>query len=106
MNYFILQKQVLLLWCIVVINEHVLFFLVSVSYSTRRMPLVEQELSALPEHMSSLPILNGVRGTRFLVLCVCFVDRCLSLSIFVIIVLSVLLRFTASDYPVGIFKLF
>ena len=76
MNYFILQKQVLLLWCIVVITEHVLFFLVSVSYSTRRMPLVEQELSALPEHLSSLLIFSGVRSTRSLVLCVCFVERC------------------------------
>ena len=50
---------------------------------------------------------SGVRVTRSLVLCVCFVDRCLSLcSIFFWPVLSVLLRYTDSDYPFGIFKLF
>jgi len=57
------------------------------------------------EHVSS-----GVRVTRSLVLCVCFVDRCLSFCLFVFcflaIVLSVLLRYTDSDYPFGIFKLF
>ena len=36
-------------------------------------------------------------------LCVCFIDRCL--SFFLGIVLSVL-RYTNSDYPFGIFKLF
>ena len=41
---------------------------------------------------------SGVRVTRSLVLCVCFVDRCLSLcSIFF---------WQDSDYPFGIFKLF
>jgi hypothetical protein len=38
-----------------------------------------------------------------LVLCVCFVDRCLS---FCTIVLSVLLQYTVSDYSDDIFKLF
>ena len=43
---------------------------------------------------------SGVRVTRSLVLCVCFVDRCLSFCIFSFgIVLSVLLRYTDSDYP-------
>jgi hypothetical protein len=46
---------------------------------TRRVPLVEQELLTLPEHLSSPPVFSGVRITRYLVLCVCFVDRCLSL---------------------------
>jgi hypothetical protein len=45
---------------------------------TRRVSLVEQELLTPPEHMSSLPVFSGVRVTRSLVLCVCFVDRCLS----------------------------
>ena len=67
---------------------------------TRRVPLVEQELLTLLEHLSSPPVFSGVRVTRSLVLCVCFVDRCLS------IVLSVLLWYTDSDYPFGIFKLF
>ena len=44
--------------------------------------LVEQELLTLPEHLSSSPVFSGVRVTRSLVLCVCFVDRCLSLCTF------------------------
>ena len=31
-----------------------------------------------PEHLSSPSVFNGVRVTGSLVLCVCFVDRCLS----------------------------
>jgi hypothetical protein len=50
-------------------------------------------------------LVHGVRGSRSLVLCECFVDRCLSFF-FLAIVLSVLLRYTDSDYPFGIFKLF
>ena len=42
------------------------------------MPLVEQELLTLPEHLSSSPVFSGGCVTRSLVLCVCFVDRCLS----------------------------
>ena len=62
------------------------------------------------------PVFSGVCVTRSLVLCVIFVDRVCSLVLFVLaIVLSVLLllvivlsvlRFTDSDYPFGIFKLF
>jgi hypothetical protein len=37
---------------------------------------VEQELLTLPGHLSSSPAFSGVR--RSLVLCVCFVDICLS----------------------------
>jgi hypothetical protein len=56
---------------------------------TRRGPLVEQELLTLPEHLSSLPVL-----------CVCFVDRCLSFRTFSFaIVLSVLIWYTDSDCP-------
>jgi hypothetical protein len=44
--------------------------------------LVEQELLTLQEHLSSPPVFSGVRVTRSLVLCVCFVDRCLSFCIF------------------------
>jgi len=58
-----------------------------------------QELLILPEHLS------GVRVTRSLVLCVCFVDRYLSFCTFAHC-LSILLRYTDSDYPFGIFKLF
>jgi hypothetical protein len=56
----------------------------------------------------SPPVFSGVRYTRSLVLYVCFVDRCLSFCTFFLlaIVLSVLLRYTDSDCPFGIFKLF
>jgi hypothetical protein len=92
---------------------------------TRRVPLVEQELLTLPEHLSSPPVFTGVCVTRSLVLYVCFVDRCLSFCTFsfdhcvvcssliyrfwlplwylLVIVLSVLLWYTDSDYPFGIF---
>ena len=46
-----------------------------ITRSTRRVPLVEQELL-------TLPVFRGVRVTRSLVLCVCFVDRCLSFCTF------------------------
>jgi hypothetical protein len=48
----------------------------------RRVPLVEQELLTLPEHLSSSPVFIGVRFTRSLFLYVCFVDRCLSFCTF------------------------
>ena len=67
--------------------------------------LVEQELLALPEHVSSPPVFSGIRVTRSLVLSVCFVDSCLSFCTFhLAIVLSVLLRYTDFDYPFGISK--
>ena len=47
-----------------------------------RVPLVEQELLTLPEHLSSHTVFTGVRVTRSLVLYVCFVDRCLSFCTF------------------------
>ena len=49
---------------------------------SRRVPLVEQELLTLSEHLSSPPVLSGVRVTRSLVLYVCFVARCLFLLSF------------------------
>ena len=75
---------------------------------TRRVSLVEQKLLILPEHMSSLPGFSGVRVTSSLVFCIMF---CRSLFVpFVLfhlaIVLSVLLRYTDSDYRFGIFKHF
>jgi hypothetical protein len=96
---------------------------------TRRVPLVEQELLALPDNMSSLPAVSCVRVTRSLVLCVMFwrswfVLLAIVLSVLLLaivlsvlllaIVLSVLLltivlsvlRSTDSDYPFGIFKIF
>jgi hypothetical protein len=43
-----------------------------------RVPLVEQELLTLMEHLSLPPVFNGVCVIRSLVLYVCFVGRCLS----------------------------
>jgi hypothetical protein len=45
---------------------------------TRRVSIVVQELLTIPEHLSLAPVFSGVRVTRSLVLCVCFVDHCLS----------------------------
>ena len=59
---------------------------------TRRVPLVEQQLLTLPEHLTSPPVYIEVRVTRSLVLCVCFVNRCFFLcTFFLVIALSVLL---------------
>jgi hypothetical protein len=74
---------------------------------TRRVPLVEQELLHLPEHLSSPRVLVGfvLLDHKFYVY-VFFLDRCLSFCTFTFgIVLSVL-QFTDPDYPFGIFKLF
>ena len=49
---------------------------------TRQVPLVEQELLTLPEHLSSPAAFSGARVIRSLVLCVCFVDRCFSFCTF------------------------
>jgi hypothetical protein len=56
----------------------ILIIFISTFYSMCILPLVEQELLVLLKHMSSPPIFNEVRVTRSLVLCVCFVDGCLS----------------------------
>jgi hypothetical protein len=72
-----------------------------------RVPLVEQELLTLPEHLSSPLVFSEVRVTRSLVLYVCFVDHCLSVCTFLLaIVFSVLLRYADSDYSFGILRIF
>ena len=85
------------IWNICVTNVHTCVLLVAnssrsvprswlitgfVTRLTWRVSLVEQELPTLPEHMSSVPVFNGVRVTRSLVSYVCFVDRCLSFCTF------------------------
>jgi hypothetical protein len=79
-----------------------------VTILTRRVALVEQGLLTLPDHMSSTPVFSGVRVTRFVVLYVCFVDRCSSFCTFIFKPLYCLsfCHFLASDYLFGIFKLF
>jgi len=54
---------------------------------------------SLREHPSAPLVFSWVRVTRSLVLCACFVDRCLSIALSV-------LRLADSDYPFGIFKLY
>ena len=68
-----------------------------IARETRRVSLVKQELPTIPEHMNSTPVLVGS-----LVFCVLF---CRSLFVFflLVIVLSVLLRFLASDCAFCIF---
>jgi len=51
--------------------------LLFVTRLTRQVPLVEQELLTLSDYLSPPPVFSGARVTRSLVLCVCFVDRCL-----------------------------
>jgi hypothetical protein len=69
---------------------------------------VEQGLLTLPEHLSSPPIFRGVRVAGSLGLYVWFflIVVCPFVLFLLAIVLSVLLRYTASDFPFGIFKLF
>ena len=62
-------------------------------------------LLTLPEHLSSLPGFYGVLVTQSLVLCVCFVNRCLSFCAFSFGHCVVCPSITDSDYPFGIFKL-
>ena len=63
----------------------ILYFTIIIDWynsSNRLFMFLELELLTLPEHLSSSPIFSGVRVTRSLVSCVCFVDRCLSSCIF------------------------
>jgi hypothetical protein len=66
-----------------------------------------QWLRMLSKHLSSPPFFSGVRVTRSLVWCVCFVDRCLFFCTFS---LGHCVVFTSSIcgfwLPLGIFKLF
>ena len=71
------------------------------------MPLVEQKLFTLSEHLRSPLVFSGVCVNRYFVLFVCFVDRvCLFVLFLLAIVLSVLLRYTDSKFSSDIFKLF
>jgi hypothetical protein len=63
---------------------------------------INWEWAQVLDDLGSPPVFNGFRVTRSLVLYVCFVDRCLSVCIFLLaIVLSVLLQFMDSDYSFG-----
>ena len=60
------------------------------------------------EHMSSFPVLLGFVLLNFQLFVQCFINHCgfLCLFFFLTIALSVLLRYTASNYPFDVFKLF
>jgi len=64
------------------LNEILLDLCIDYLILTRGVPLMEQELPTLPEHLCSPPVFSGVRVTRSLVLYVCFVYRCLSFCTF------------------------
>ena len=75
---------------------------------TRWVPLVKRELLTIPKHLSSPPVFSGVRVTRSLVLCVCFVGLCFSFSTFFFWPLCCLSFFDLRimiTRPFGIFKL-
>jgi len=72
---------------------------------TRWVPPVDPELSTLPEHLSSSSVLNGVRVAQSLVFYVVFC-RSYLFFYFGYCIVCPWLRFMASDYLFGIFKLF
>ena len=84
-------------WVIVLYNftNYTLLITGLVTRLIRRVPLVDQELLTLPEHLSSHPVFSGVRVTRSFFVRFSF-GNCV----------SVLLRYMDSDNPIGIFKLF
>ena len=85
------------------VNRHGIFVSL-MTRVTQKVPLEEQTLITLSDHQSAFPVFRGVRVAQSLVLCVVF---CRSLYPFLsVIVLSVFLRFTSSDYPIVIFIIF
>jgi hypothetical protein len=90
---------------ILMINIYIYILLIGVCLILTNM-IIEQELLSLPEYLSSPPFFSVVHVTGSLVICVCFVDRCLSFCpLSLDIVLSVL-RFTNCDHPFDILKFF
>jgi hypothetical protein len=85
-----------------------LSWIVFVIRVTRCVSPVEQELLTLPEYLTLSPVCSGVRVARFLVFYVVgFFIVVYPFVLFLLsIVLSFLLRFTGSDLPSGLFKLF
>jgi hypothetical protein len=68
--------------------------------------LVKQELPTLPEHLSLSPVLVGfVLLDRLFYMYVLLIVVCPFVLFHLAIVLSVLVRYTDSDCPFGIFKL-
>ena len=68
---------------------------------------IDVVLATLPEHLGSVPVLNGVSVARSLLFCVMFCRSLFVLSVLLLLVIFVVVvpfRLTASDYPFGIFK--
>ena len=71
-------------------------------FVTRRVPPIKQVLFTFPEHLSLPPVFSGFVLFNLYISVQCFAYHCLSFCpLFLVIVLSFLLRFTASDYPSG-----
>ena len=74
---------------------------------TRWVALVDKELQTLPKHLSSPPVVSGVVFlTLQFYMYVFQIVVCLFVLFLLLIVSSVLLQYTDSDYLFGIFKLF
>jgi hypothetical protein len=105
-------------WIIYLMMEHSLTFWMQkdkewscitgfVSRLTRQVPLVEQELLTLPEHLSSPRVLVGFVLLDLCAICMLCRSLFVLLYFFVLIIaLSVLLRYRDPDYPFDIIKLF
>jgi hypothetical protein len=79
----IVPLSIIFLYWILNCYDSFLFLVFSDSMlSMSAVKIVEQELLTLLEHLSSSSVFSAVRVTRFLVLYVCFVDRCLSFCTF------------------------
>jgi hypothetical protein len=73
---------------------------------TRRVPLAEQELLTLLDHLNSPPVFSEDYSIFSFICMFCRSFFVLLYFFLLAIVLSVLLRYTVSDCPFGIFKLF
>jgi hypothetical protein len=71
---------------------HIGLFMFFVTHKNYNIITWEQELLTLPEHLSSPPVFSRVFVIRSLVLCLCFVDRCLSFFFWPLCCLSFDLR--------------
>ena len=80
--WYLILELLVCFWEGPVIRSIYVLILILITRLTRRVPLVEQKLLTIPEHLSSPTIPSGDRVTRSLVLCVCFVDLCLSFCTF------------------------
>ena len=72
---------------------------------TRRVPLVEQKLLTIQEHITLSPLFSGVRVAQHLFSIQCVLNNCLSFCVyFILAIVSSVHRFKCSDYPFSIFK--